>query len=977
MANFFAVRRCHQCGIARILAIPTGAGSALRPTSLKSLIAITLFSCAPLAYGRDLTSDDGRTLYMNAGSVDTKNLEPLSLRSLIMFEAGKPYVIQLKGPMTRVIRAALQQIGVRIGDYLPRNTYIVYLGGVNPDRLAELDFIQWSGEYQENWKLEPDLGGRQFVTPERQATAANDQVVVTVTLFKEKVATPTMEAIGALDEAVVHTVETVGGNHVITATLSYENVSDLVQMEDIQYIEEYPELTYRNATARWIVQSNVEDLTPLYDNGLHGEGQIVGLLDGSPDQTHCSLDEGKILFNNAQSGNDIHGTHVACTIAGDSGDFEDTRGVAYLANIVFNTLPDFTEGASTLSERLKLHHRQGARIHANSWGSDGTNSYDALCRSFDAFSYEHEDDLVCIAATNLSSLKNPENAKNLLVVGASKDTPDQDAYCAGGVGPTVDGRQKPDVCAPGCNTMSALAGTLCDVGPLTGTSAASATVAGVAALVRQYFVDGYYPGGVQNSVDGFVPSGALIKAAIINSATNMDLIGDYPSDLEGWGRVLTDDVLYFAGDNRNLAVLADLRNKSGLEMGDRQTFAFFVKDVSERLKVTLVWTDPPSSAGTGNNLALINNLDLEVTAPDGKVYLGNDFFEGVSTTGDVSDDLNNVEQVHIDAPLHGEWKATIKATTINQGRQGFALIATGNLGNSDPDPAPDVERDSLKLAAEEPPAGSIVNVLDRIWVTFTEPVTGVTADQLHVNGSPAVTLVAPRNAPEGSVGPFQFSGFEVPHNGVVEVTFAGGSATDTAGNALTDLAWTYQVQDCDDNHLLVDQQDSQAGTFIDCNGNMIPDLCDPDMVVADAGPDLSMATGEVLTLGGSTVATGGNPPYSYEWTLMGEFADEYVTVVNPTFSPTFADVYVVRLVVTDASGCTATDLTRVTVMDNNLDRAPRTQVDFDRYVNNCASRFMVAGGLTLMAMIVCSLTLRSRRRCRPGRDRQSGQEARH
>ena len=69
------------------------------------------------------------------------------------------------------------------------------------------------------------------------------------------------------------------------------------------------------------------------------------------------------------------------------------------------------------------------------------------------FSYNHEESLVLFAEPNTSTLRNPENAKNLVAVAASQDTPNQASHCSGGVGPTSDGRRKPEIYAPGCSTM--------------------------------------------------------------------------------------------------------------------------------------------------------------------------------------------------------------------------------------------------------------------------------------------------------------------------------------------------------------------------------------------------------------------------------------------------------------------------------------------------------------------------------------------
>ncbi|NIP86543.1 MAG: S8 family serine peptidase, partial [Planctomycetales bacterium] len=72
----------------------------------------------------------------------------------------------------------------------------------------------------------------------------------------------------------------------------------------------------------------------------------------------------------------------------------------------------------------------------------------------------------------------------------------------------------------------------CDTQARTGTSMACPAVAGVGMLVRQYFMDGYYPTGSPDPEATFTnPSGALLKATLLNSAVDMTGISGYPSDL--------------------------------------------------------------------------------------------------------------------------------------------------------------------------------------------------------------------------------------------------------------------------------------------------------------------------------------------------------------------------------------------------------------------------------------------------------------
>ena len=76
-------------------------------------------------------------------------------------------------------------------------------------------------------------------------------------------------------------------------------------------------------------------------------------------------------------------------------------------------------------------------------------------------------------------------------------------------------------------------------------------------------------------------------------------------------------------------------------------------------------------------------------------------------------------------------------------------------------------------------------------------------------------------------------------------------------------------------------------------------------VFADAGPDKVSCAGNPVTIGGSPSATGGTAAYGYNWMPGG------MTQPNPTVNPATTTNY--TLTVTDAAGCTATDVVTVTV----------------------------------------------------------------
>jgi len=97
------------------------------------------------------------------------------------------------------------------------------------------------------------------------------------------------------------------------------------------------------------------------------------------------------------------------------------------------------------------------------------------------------------------------------------------------LGPTIDGRLKPDLMAPGEYIFSAkanpvigatppgycapLTASLPSIKPIQGTSMATPTLAGAAVLLRQWLVEGRYPDGVPKQVAAMFtsPSGALVR----------------------------------------------------------------------------------------------------------------------------------------------------------------------------------------------------------------------------------------------------------------------------------------------------------------------------------------------------------------------------------------------------------------------------------------------------------------------------------
>ncbi len=418
-------------------------------------------------------------------------------------------------------------------------------------------------------------------------------------------------------------------------------------------------------------------------------------------------------------------------------------------------------------------------------------------------------------------------------------------------GPVDDGRIKPDVVAPGTWVLSGYS-DLYQQGydgsanpqngawqydgwgfPLNstykymgGTSMSNPIVAGGAAVVRDFYQTDY----AHNA------SAALVKATIINSAVDMldennDGANDndfpIPNDHEGWGRM-------------NLANATDdshqwVDNTTGLNTGGSASYQYAVSGGS--FKVTLVWSDYPSSLSASVNL--VNDLDLVVTAPGGAQYKGNVFSGGWSQTGGSADRLNNVENVYIQSAAAGTWTVEVSGFNVPQGAQPFALVVDGTFGPI-PTPSPTVVPSATPVPSSTPTAGPQAMHVDSIVMSV------INAGQGRKAAQAVVTIVDGSGTPVS--GATLVGTFTGDTNGSDNaVTNGSGQATLVSPSVKKGANWTF----CVDNVTL-------SGWTYDSAANV--ETCDSTgttSATATPTPDPNSTPVHVGDLDGSSVQNGG------------------------------------------------------------------------------------------------------------------------
>jgi subtilisin family serine protease len=654
-----------------------------------ALVAVSLLSV--LGFTTHGKADSG-AIKLRRGKFDPLLERPaLPERLRLATEPVEGYfLMQVEGPVDRALEARLREAGVERLAFVPDSAWIVRVPPGGLDALRGLRAVRWVGVVEPGFKLAPDLGTRPFADPERRA---GGRMFATLDLFPGEsidLAADRARGIGleVLDAA------SFSDTRRLTVRGTLAQLERAAHLREVAWIDEVAEIVERNRDARWVIQSGIPNQTPLWDRGLHGEGQIIGHIDTPIYYKSCYFldlvqevpgpDHRKIMAYRAYgSAPAFHGTHTAGIMAGDSTPVSGTvnySGLASHAKISHTDLGAITGvrgSPSNLYDFLTLAHLDGARVHSNSWGDDTATAYTPLVRDVDLFAWDHEESLVVLASSNSPWLHTPENSKNGLAVGATHNGAMANEFCSGGSGPTIDGRRKPEIFAPGCEIYSAENQSLCGSIAAGGTSMAAPAIAASAVLVRQYFSEGWYPSGTKLETDERMPTGALVKAVLLNSATDITGMPGFPGEQEGWGRVKLDDAVYFAGDTRGLVVLADTWNARGLGTGVADHFSLDVASSSEPLELTLVWTEPPAALLAAE--AVVNDLDLVLTSPSGLRYRGNNFDTelGESVPGGAADSIDNVEMVRITTPEVGEWRVSVTGAAVREARQGYALVATG------------------------------------------------------------------------------------------------------------------------------------------------------------------------------------------------------------------------------------------------------------------------------------------------------------
>jgi len=647
-------------------------------------------------------------------STGKSTAESAALIDGLSTSGARHVVVHFDRPVGPALRSELDSAGVRLLSYLGDRAFFASIqpGQVDVAALAGVDALIDAQLIQRSWKLHPMLERGEVpawtvVSPE----PTDNPLVAVYVVFHRDVplkaeAARVCLAHGAAIRSQVRTV------NALVVELPYAEIPALADEDAVQWIEPaLPSLTATNDSNRVITQADEVQSAPY---GLDGSGVTVMVYDvGGVDAEHLDF-AGRLTLGDGTAPSD-HSTHVAGTVGGDGAESDGQyRGMAPGVSLVSYAFGWGAQGLPLYSDpgdieqdyREAIHtfaidiatNSIGTNVCRNGFNCEITGDYGVTSSVIDAIVRGGLGEPLIVLFANgnerscdrcrhegvhtpegYHSTAPPACAKNHITVGAVNSNDDSVTHFTSW-GPADDGRLKPDIIAPGCQSDDDNGVTSCVVGggyeAHCGTSMATPTVAGLGALLLQDFRS-QFP-------QQAAPRNATLKVLLAHNAADLGSAGpDYQS---GYGSVRIRDTVDFTRTGSFF--------EEHVDQADSYSFLIRVDPGDVPLKVTLAWDDVPGTVNV--EPALVNDLDLQVYDSAFNQYFPwtlDPDDPGAPAVQTQPDHLNNIEQVFVNAPVAGLWTVRVGAFNVPDGPQPFSICASPRLSRDcDANGVPDDEQ---------------------------------------------------------------------------------------------------------------------------------------------------------------------------------------------------------------------------------------------------------------------------------------------
>ena len=678
-------------------------------------------------------ADAATVRFANGTRVDTR-IRP-GLSGLTTLATGSYLLVHVSGPVRTSWLRQLEQAGAMPVCYIANQTIVcrtkqtLAAGG-----LARLSFIDWLGRIPPEAKLAPGLVRRKHGIRARPGSPrdwGHDSASCPPRLPKESPRSERGGMSGIQDILVVpwpgedanrlaEAMSAAGADvtavseRVVRASMDAARVREAAALEPVQWIQTCDSAVAFNSDVQWVLQVGWKPAMPdtalgrpIWQHGIRGQDMVIGLFDGGISTEHDMFVDPETpltrpgifpthrkiaaykLYKTARFGDNggtsFHGSAVAGTLAGNdsvSGNATKFDGIApdcriyFVDNAADNYIFDSDLTELLDSVRLSAGMPEPVRQVSGSFGTGGSRSYYLLEEAtLDAECWQDREFFVVWAAGNYGqgtyNIGHPSGAKNCLTVGGTGNGIESNlmAQSSSG-GPMHDGRFKPNLVAPGEQITTVDGNRLHGYELHGGTSYSAPATSGALLLLRQYFNDGWYPSGSPEPGQRIAHLSSALMRALAVCACDTNVGEDYvPGRLFGWGRIDLSTIMHFAGDSVRVNYVDDSLGPATGEYVDHE-FDIVVRDP---LTVALAWTD--TAATPEAEVALVNDLDLELISPDGNRFRGNQLSGGQSRPNPPEWDERNVEEIcRLYSPMTGRWTARVYGRNVFTERQPYALV---------------------------------------------------------------------------------------------------------------------------------------------------------------------------------------------------------------------------------------------------------------------------------------------------------------
>jgi hypothetical protein len=581
-------------------------------------------------------------------------------------------------------RSQIEAMGGEVVRYIASHTHIVRMSDSVAQQVENLPYVRWVGDFHPAYRLSDEILSSLVVG------APDSFSEFSIEVFGR--GADEQNTVGAL-------INNMGGEvmntnpfgHRMTVRLTPSMVVELAKRNEVHFMDPWGPGGVDTDIAKQL--NGVTAGPNIAGLGFTGEG-VRGEIFDTGVENHPDLQP---KIDHGSPGGGGHGTNVAGIPFGNGANGGPT-GFAPDREVVIGTLYNRTTqfGGSVprhqhTEELVDPSGPFRAVLQTSSVGSPRNTQYTTISAETDDYLFIHQlFSTQSMSNANLVPQTRPQAwAKNIMGIGGirhSNNLNRLDDQSAGSTGPAADGRIKPDLSHhyDGIWTTSGSSGYTTGFG---GTSGATPTTVGNAALAFQMWHEGVFPGkGGGASVFESRPNMTTMKAMLINSAHHYDWnAGGNNSNMvrlhQGWG-MADVGTLY---ENRNSMMIID--ETDVIAPFETASYNFEVSAGEPALRVTLCYVDTMGS--TSSLPHRINDLSLRVTSPSGDQYWGNvgltDDHE--SETGGSSNTLDTVENVFLSNPEAGTWTIEVIGDEIVEDTHvetpavdaDFSLVASGGV----------------------------------------------------------------------------------------------------------------------------------------------------------------------------------------------------------------------------------------------------------------------------------------------------------